>query len=177
MNFIEIKIFVRKVVLAAAGIICSISFCAAQEIGKPAPQLTAKTLDGESFQLSQTLGSVVIINFWATWCSPCRQEMPALEAYYQQHKVDGLRVVAISMDDPKNDSAVRTVMKAFSFSAGFEREADYRGYGRIWRMPMTFVIDRQGILRKDGSVGKPTIDLSLLETLVTPLLNTSATSH
>ena len=112
----------------------------------------------------------MIVNFWASWCSPCRKEMPALESYYAQHKAEGLIVLAINMDDPKNTQAVRDIMRDFSFSAAFAREASFDGYGRIWRMPMTFIIDRNGLLRKDGSVGDPKIDLPLLETLATPLL-------
>ncbi len=140
-------------------------------VGQPAPPLTAAKLDGSVFNLvTDGKGKVVIVNFWASWCSPCRKEMPALENYYAQHKEGGLIVLAINMDDPKNEQTVRDIMHAFSFPAAFARDAHFDGYGRIWRMPMTFIIDRNGLLRKDGSVGDPKIDLPLLETLVTPLL-------
>lgn len=150
-------------------------YAATLAVGKPAPPLTATTLDGDSFNLTKNnLGRVVIVNFWASWCSPCRKEMPALESYYTQHKSEGLQILAINMDDAKNEPVVRNIMRDFSFPAAFARDAHFDGYGRIWRMPMTFVIDRNGILRKDGSVGDPTIDRPLLESLVTPLLTTSA---
>jgi thiol-disulfide isomerase/thioredoxin len=139
-------------------------------VGQPAPPLTARTLDGGSFDLKESVGHVVIVNFWASWCSPCRKEMPTMETYYQQHQVDGLRIIAINMDDAKNAQVVRDIMRDFSFPAALAPDAQYSGYGRIWRLPMTFVIDRQGVLRKDGSVGDPKIDLPLLESLVTPLL-------
>ncbi|HAT30032.1 MAG TPA: TlpA family protein disulfide reductase [Janthinobacterium sp.] len=138
--------------------------------GAPAPAVEAKTLDGKSFKLSGEMGRVVIVNFWASWCAPCRQEMPALESYYQLHKAEGLRVLAISMDEPADDATVRELMRAYGFPAALQRDADFKAYGRIWRMPMTFVIDRQGVLRKDGSVGEPKVDLPLLEKIVTPLL-------
>ena len=96
--------------------------------------------------------------------------MPAMETYYQKHKDQGLRILAISMDDPEDDAKVYQTMKQFSYPAAFQRDADYSGYERIWRMPMTFIIDRKGILRKDGGVGPPSIDLDLLEKVVTPLL-------
>lgn len=144
--------------------------CHALDEGKAAPAIVAKQLDDKSFSLSGEAGNVVILNFWATWCAPCRQEMPALETYYQQHKAEGLRMLAISMDDPADDAMVKEVMRQFSFPAAFKRDANVKGYGRIWRMPMTFVIDRHGILRKDGSEGDPKIDLPILEKLVTPLL-------
>jgi cytochrome c biogenesis protein CcmG/thiol:disulfide interchange protein DsbE len=143
------------------------------DMGKPAPQLTAKLLDGDNFNLSQEIGNVVIINFWASWCAPCREEMPALETYYSQHKGEGLKIVAVSMDDPADEAVVRKIMSTYSYPAAFKREANYKGYGRIWRMPMTFVIDRQGLLRKDGSVGEPKVDLPTLEKIVTPLLTSA----
>ncbi|MET3131739.1 cytochrome c biogenesis protein CcmG/thiol:disulfide interchange protein DsbE [Oxalobacteraceae bacterium GrIS 1.11] len=138
--------------------------------GGAAPAIEARLIDGKPFALGEQSGQVVIVNFWASWCAPCRQEMPALESYYQQHKAEGLRILAVSMDDAADDAAVREVMRGFSFPAAFKRDANYKAYGRIWRMPMTFVIDRQGVLRRDGSVGQPTVDLATLEALVTPLL-------
>lgn len=140
-------------------------------VGEKAPSLEAKNLDGKSFSLAAESGNVVIVNFWASWCEPCREEMPALETYYKQHKDEGLRVLAISMDDPADDDKVLRIMRAYSYPAAFQRNADYRGFGRIWRMPMTFVIDRKGVLRKDGGVGAPKIDLELLEKVATPLLS------
>jgi len=171
--------FKRNLYFVTAGIF-SVFFClaaCAMKEGQPSPGLTAKTLQGAPFDLHKESGKVVIIHFWATWCSPCRLEMPILESYYQQHKNEGLQVLAISMDDPADDHAVQNVMQTFSYPAAYQREADYKGYGRIWRMPMTFIIDRQGILRRDGSEGDPKIDLPLLEKSVTPLLKADQNPH
>ncbi|MES2047932.1 MAG: TlpA disulfide reductase family protein [Pseudomonadota bacterium] len=151
------------------GLTC-ISPCWAVDVAKVAPVIKARQIDGHTFDLAANAGNVIIINFWATWCAPCRQEMPALESYYRQHQAEGLRIIAISMDDPADDQLVQQVMREYSFAAAFRREADYKGYGRIWRMPMTFIIDRHGVLRKDGSVGDPKVDLAILEKIVTPLL-------
>jgi peroxiredoxin len=151
--------------------ITSMVSCYAIEQGRPAPAFKAKTLSGQSMDLASTMGDVVLINFWATWCAPCRKEMPAMETYYRQHKAQGFRIIAVSMDDPSDEPKVREVMKAFTFPAALARDADFDGYGRIWRMPMTFVIDRQGILRKDGGVGTPVhLDQATLDRLVSPLL-------
>ena len=146
--------------------------CAAATLheGKPAPALDAKLLDGQSFSLAGQAGKVVIINFWATWCAPCRAEMPALDAFYRKHRDEGLVVLAVSLDEPDKEAKVREVTKAFAFPAALGPQSDFRGYMRIWRLPLTFVVDRSGILRKNDWYGDPGLDEALLESTVTPLL-------
>ena len=140
------------------------------EEGKPAPDFVVGLLDGKTFSLAMAKGQVVVINFWATWCPPCRQEMPSFERYYQQHREQGLRIIAVSLDEGEDVPKVAEVMKAYTFDAALERNAKHKGYGRIWRLPLTFVIDRKGVLRKDGWYGDAGIDQPLLEKIVTPLL-------
>jgi thiol-disulfide isomerase/thioredoxin len=159
---------------SASFVLCGILICqplSASMEGKLAPPLEAKTLEGTTIRMVDLRGNVVIVNFWATWCEPCREEMPALDAYYQQHKAQGLRILAISVDDEKDDALVRALAKKYSFSVAFARNANFKGYGRIWHVPLTFVVDSDGILRKDGGAGEVfRIDLSTLEQYVTPLL-------
>ena len=162
-------VFIFKLVLLSLFIFTPITSYAVQE-AKLTPAFTAKLIDGKPFSLESAKGQVVIINFWASWCSPCRQEMPALERYYQQHKAQGLRLIAVSLDETTDDAKVREVMQAYGFDAAFERETQHKGYGRIWRLPLTFVIDRKGIVRKDGWYGDAGIDQASLEKIVTPLL-------
>jgi peroxiredoxin len=140
------------------------------EEGKPAPAFEASLLSGEAFSTATAKGQVVIINFWATWCPPCRQEMAAFEQYYRQHHEHGLRIIAVSLDEPADAAKVREAMQAYSFDVALDSSARYKGYGRIWRLPLTFVIDRKGVLRKDGWYGPAGIDQPLLERVVTPLL-------
>ena len=144
--------------------------------GAPAPALTGTLFDGTRFVLADHAGTVVILNFWATWCAPCREEMPALDAYYRRHRGEGLELIAISMDSPKDEAKAREFMRAYSFPAAFGREMSLKAYGRIWRLPLTFVIDRQGVLRKDGWYGEPLLDTATLEQTVTPLLRARANS-
>jgi len=138
---------------------------------RPAPALTATLLDGTRFALSDALGRVVLINFWATWCAPCREELPALEAFYRQYRERGLVILAVSLDEPGALDAVRAAMRGYTFSAALASQARYRGYGRIWRVPMTFVVDRQGRLREDLTAGTLQVDQVFLEQHVAPLLS------
>lgn len=138
--------------------------------GLPAPPVEARLLNGVNLAPADYSGKVLLVNFWATWCSPCRAEMPALETFYAKHHAEGLEVIAISLDDPKDEAKVREVMRAYTFPAALAGDAKVKGYGRIWRLPLTFVVDRHGVLRKDAWYGNPGIDLPLLETTVTPLL-------
>ena len=138
--------------------------------GTPAPALDGRLFDGSRFSLAENAGKVVVLNFWASWCAPCREEMPALDAYYRRHRSEGLEIIAISMDSPKDEAKAREIMRAFSFPAAFAREATIKGYGRISLLPMTFVIDRRGVLRKDGRYGDSPLDTAILEATVTPLL-------
>lgn len=75
------------------------------------------------------------------------------------------------MDDPHDLADIRKIAQYYSFPIALKADADFKGLGRIWRMPSTFVVDRNGILRKNGQEGTPTVDVDSLEALVTPLLN------
>lgn len=161
----------KRLLLASAFLLSINAWSADLALGQPMPAIEAKLLDSsQTIQVGPGTGKVTIINFWATWCAPCRAEMPAIQSYYDKHKSQGLEVLAISMDAPRELAEVRRVAQAFSFPIALKTEANFKGLGRIWRMPSTFVVDKNGILRKNGHVGDPTVNLDSLEALVTPLL-------
>ncbi len=155
---------------SAAMLLAALPAALAATEGKPAPPIRVQLADGSSFNLADNAGKVVVVNMWATWCAACLQEMPALDAYYRQHRDQGLVVIALSMDDPKDSAKVREATKRYLFAVGLAHDADMDGYGRIWRLPTTFVVDRHGVLRADQWYREHGLDAEALERTVDPLL-------
>jgi len=143
---------------------------AAPKVGSPAPDFQIKTTDGQMENLAALRGKVVILTFWATWCAPCRQELAAFETYYETHHPEGLEIVAINQDDPDNAKTVTRLMSSFTFSSAFDNRSSYDRYGRISELPVSIVIDRDGVIRADSRQGAWVFDAPRLEASVTPLL-------
>lgn len=142
------------------------------QLGRPAPSLVLHTLDGHSIAVEDLRGYVVVLTFWATWCDPCRTELPLLSAYAARHAANGLRVLGFSLDEPDNLEAVRQVAAELSFPVGLLGSAYAGGYGRIWRLPVNFTIDRNGLLADNGwDDPQPAWTAERLERVVTPLLH------
>lgn len=155
---------------------CGIADARGLAIGRPAPALEATFADGRAWSLADQRGKVVIVNFWATWCGTCRAEMPALDAFYRAHRDEGLEVVGIDLDDADDANEAAKVMSAFAYPSASIHDARAQGYGRLWRLPLSFIVDRDGTLRRDGFKAAPVLDAAELETLVLPLLRTGSAS-
>jgi cytochrome c biogenesis protein CcmG, thiol:disulfide interchange protein DsbE len=142
------------------------------KLGAPAPPLVLHALDGRRFATQELRGSVVIATFWATWCDPCREELPLLSVYAARHAARGLVVLGFSLDGAEALPQVRKVAATLSFPVGLLGSAWAGGYGRIWRLPVSFVIDRAGILRYDGWQARdPAWTETSLKRVVDPLLS------
>lgn len=164
----------RRFLLLSGLLLLNVSAAAAElQEGMPAPAVRAELLDGGTFDSVKQRGKVIVLNFWATWCKPCREEMPALDAFYRAHRADGLELIAISIEGPGDLAKIRRTMKNFSFPAALASGGETEGYGRLSRVPVTFVIDRRGVLRFDGFKFAKILDLPTLEKIVTPLLRNS----
>lgn len=143
---------------------------ASVKVGAPAPAFEARTMDGQAQSLASLRGKTVILTFWATWCAPCREEMAAFEAYYERHHAEGLEIIAVNQDDPDSLDKVKTVMAAFRFPAALDRQVKRDRYGRVSELPVSIVIDREGIVRADSRQGNWVFDAQRLDQIVTPLL-------
>jgi cytochrome c biogenesis protein CcmG, thiol:disulfide interchange protein DsbE len=132
--------------------------------------ISATLLDGSAFSTERVRGKVLLVNFWATWCGPCREEMPALDAWYRTQRDKGVEVLALSVDELADEGKVRDVAKLFSFPAAMLKTSKLSGFGRIWRMPVSAVIDRQGRLVKQDWFIEPRLDAAALDAVVKPLL-------
>ncbi len=143
---------------------------AAVEVGQPAPPLAATELNGQGFNLGALRGRVVIVNFWATWCPPCRAEMPALNAFYQQHHAQGLEMIGISADRPRDRSDVVKVMNSFAYPAAMLIDARPNGFGAPDALPETFVIDENGVVRAKFRADQMAVTEQSLAAAVLPLL-------
>jgi cytochrome c biogenesis protein CcmG, thiol:disulfide interchange protein DsbE len=140
-------------------------------VGQAAPPATLVTLDQERISTTDLKGKVILLTFWATWCGPCRQELPLLSAYAQKHEPDGLTVLGFTLDDPEDLKKVRAVQQTLAFPVGFVAASTLPGYGRIWRIPVNFAIDRRGRLIDDGWKDKQaTWTAERLGRIITPLL-------
>ncbi|HWE46081.1 MAG TPA: TlpA disulfide reductase family protein [Caulobacteraceae bacterium] len=139
-------------------------------VGQPAPEIVAVQIDGGTFDLEKLKGQVVVVNFWATWCPPCRAEMPAIDAFYRKHHGEGMTVIGLSQDKPRDLAQVKTVMAAFAYPAAMTDSAKVNRFGVFQILPQTFVIDRQGKVRATfGASGKPLTEADL-NRVVLPLI-------
>jgi cytochrome c biogenesis protein CcmG/thiol:disulfide interchange protein DsbE len=139
--------------------------------GAPAPELVLHTLDGKHIATRDLAGKVVIVTFWATWCDICREELPMLSAYATAHQQQGLVVLGFSLDEPADLKEVKKVADTLSFPVGL-LGSQYAGeYGRVWRLPVSFVIDRRGRLADNGwDDEQPVWTAERLKQVVEPLL-------
>lgn len=143
---------------------------AAGEIGQAAPALVVQKLDGQTFDLAAQRGKVVVINFWATWCPPCRNEMPALAAFYRQYHARGVEMIGLSIDRPHDRSEVLKVMQSFNYPAALLHDAQSNGFGTPAELPETFVVDRAGVVRDWLTPDKTPATEKSLADAVLPLL-------
>ena len=113
--------------------------------GDPAPRLGGRTLDLERWRIEWNKSKATLVNFWATWCEPCKAEMPALQKLHADYADDGLQIVGVLMD-PVKDDELRAFLAPLAVDYRIIRPASYvnNEWGGIVVMPITFLIDPNG---------------------------------
>jgi cytochrome c biogenesis protein CcmG/thiol:disulfide interchange protein DsbE len=134
---------------------------------KRAPQFARKDLSGMQVDMRAFRGRVVLLNFWATWCAPCQQELPRFAVWQKQYEASGLQIISVAMDDDQEivRTAARTLDLKFPVIMGDERLGSL--YGGILGLPITYLIGRDGKVsaRFEGET-----DLDAMENQIQALL-------
>ncbi|WP_082703518.1 TlpA disulfide reductase family protein [Novosphingobium sp. Fuku2-ISO-50] len=142
----------------------TVALAAGPKVGQMAPNAQFETIKHERFDLASLRGQVVVINFWATWCGPCRQELPLLDSYYRAQKQHGLVVLAATTEDSVREYDLRKLFAALAITPLHRLRGPY---APMQAVPTNFVIDRDGVLRY-AKAGAFTLDE--LNDLLVPLL-------
>lgn len=119
-------------------------------VGKVAPDFELPDLTEQDVRLSDYRGKVVFLNFWATWCKPCKEEMPSMEVLYRQFKDDGLVVLAVSIDRVTTKDDIPPFVKSMdlSFPVLIDSWGQTDKRYKLMGVPETYIIDQQGVLRE-----------------------------
>lgn len=136
-------------------------------VNYPAPELSLQNVDGQSEALVDYHDKVVLVNNWATWCPPCKAEIPTLQAYYETHTMDGFVIIGIDAGEPQSEVLKFVQEHNMTYPVWFDLENAAMNAFKNQSLPSSFVIDRKGIVRL-AWVGE--ISGEVLEKYVTPLI-------
>jgi peroxiredoxin len=138
---------------------------AAAAKGREAPDFVLTDLQGQAVKLSDLRGKAVVLNFWATWCPPCKEEIPWFVELQKRYGAEGLQIVGVSMDDEGDQQAVAkfAAKNAINYPVLLGKEAVAGAYGGIDYLPTTFYIDRNGVVlnRVFGQPGRQEIEQNI----------------
>lgn len=137
------------------------------EVGHPAPDFALKDLDGNTVRLSDLRGKVVFINFWATWCPPCRAEMPEIEALHQEYKDKGVVVIGVDIREPETTVRQYIQQGGFSWTIVLDSTGEVAAEYQIAAIPTSFFVDKEGIIRavNVGAMTKRAMEAKLTEAM------------
>ncbi len=150
---------------------------ASADVGQFAPALVVDEIGGSKFDLAALRGKVVVINFWATWCPPCRKEMPALDAFYRQYHAKGVEMIGLSTDRPHDREDVESAAKSLNYPVAMLEDAKDNGFGDPTAIPETFVVDATGVVRAKFEADDNGVTEQSLAAAVQPLLQVQTPSE
>jgi len=134
--------------LGAILVIFTVSTLAASSLeGQVAPDFVLRSATGENLRLSEYRGDVVLINFWATWCGPCRQEMPLLDDLYGRYQRVGFNLLGVNIDEDSRRAMQMVQELGVKFPVLFDENKEVSKLYEVAAMPVTILVDREGIVR------------------------------
>jgi len=135
----------RKILLHVAAV--ALAGAALGAASKTAPDVTWQSSEGAAVRVADYKGKVVLVDFWASWCVPCKTSFPALDALYRQYQARGLEVLAVNLDERRKDADVFLSEHPHTMPVLFDRKGESPVAFGVKGMPTSFVIDRAGIVR------------------------------
>ncbi len=140
---------------------------AAVNVGESAPSFTLVDLEGNQVSLSDFRGKTVFVNFWATWCPPCRAEMPEIEAVYQEYKDKGVVVIGVDILEPEDVVRQYVQQGGYSWTFVLDTSGEMAGNYKVTAIPTSFFIDREGIIQavNIGAMTKRAMEIKLAEAM------------
>ena len=138
----------KNIALAALlGVFAATGFASSGLEGHAAPDFALKSSTGVNLRLSEYRGDVVMINFWATWCGPCRQEMPLLDELYSRYQRVGFRLLGVNIDDDSRRAMKMVEELGVDFPVLFDARKEVSKLYEVEAMPATVLVDRDGTVR------------------------------
>lgn len=129
-------------------------------VGDPAPDFSLQTLDGETLKLSDMKGTAVVLNFWASWCGPCKDEMPALQSVARKYENQGVKVLAVNQQESPEVARQYLRENNLDFLVLLDSRGRLSETYRVRGIPATFFIDKNGVLQylSAGSLNESAFD-------------------
>jgi peroxiredoxin len=151
-----------------ATLLCGVA--SAMKVGDVAPDLERADLSGRQVQLAGHRGKLVLLNFWASWCEPCREEMPAFSRWQTTWQANGLQVIGVSMDDSSDDVRAFLAAHPVTFPVVMGDAQLAKSFGGVLGLPLSYLIDGQGrvIARYQGEASLKTMEAKVRELLNVP---------
>lgn len=158
-----------KALLIVIALMLSQNTLAANKAEGPAPDFTLKSSDGSNIRLSEQKGNIVLINFWASWCGPCRQEMPLLEEIQKKYSKLGFTILGVNVDkdQAKADKLLKDI--PVTFPVLYDNEGKVSKLFDIDSMPTTVIVDQDGNIRFHHRGFKPGVEnyyINQIKTLI-----------
>ena len=156
-------------IIVAAALLLAASPALAAKVGETARPFTVTTFDKQKIESGSLRGKVIVLNYWATWCAPCRRELPEMDAYVRRHRGAALQVFAVATEDSVPKAKLMPLANVLSFPLIARLKG--HGFGILQGVPTNYVIDKAGVVRY-AQAGA--FDAATLEAVITPLLSEAA---